>query len=105
MPKNAPANLDPDPDFTEQILSNQVAPERRLLAAMLSTAILDYCSERYVSIDDRHNARRWLFCKCPEGTRITFEFCCSELDLDPLEIRRTIKKLELDGIPWVARRY
>lgn len=101
MPKSL--TLNPNLDFEAMQDCERVQPEKRLLAATLAMAILDYCSERYVSVDDRHNAGRWLFGN--EPARVTFLRCCIELDLDPTEIRKSIRHLEIVGIPWVARRY
>lgn len=95
--------ISPNLDFEAMQDCERTQPERRLLAAMLAKAILDYTSSSYVGVADRHNAGRWLF-KNSEA-RFTFRYCCAQLDLEPEEIRRSIRHLEIVGIPWVARRY
>lgn len=111
MSKNALANSDPDPDFQNQTLPYPVNPERRLLAAFLMRAILDCCTDTFVSAEARRSAKRYIF---GEGEMVKkrgkwveinadhplpFNYVCSELDLEPENVRVAIREMQAGERP------
>lgn len=71
-------------------------PERRLLAAVLGRAIIDYVGdiENVTQLETRE-AWAWLFNSERKDT-FSFMNCCNELDICPYELRRKIKKVKAD---------
>lgn len=71
-------------------------PERRLLAAVLGRAIIDYVGEiENITQLETREAWAWLF---NSERKDTFSFinCCNELDICPYELRKKIKKVKAD---------
>jgi hypothetical protein len=86
------------------------SPERRLLLAVLERAILDFVGNDSRELD---YASEWIFKSDSEledgypGKQdggFSFDFVCSELDLDPKRIRRCIQAMPKRGhhriAPW-----
>lgn len=69
-------------------------PERRLLAAVLGRAIIDYVGdiENITQLETRE-AWAWLFNSERKDT-FSFMNCCNELDICPYELRKKIKKVK-----------
>ena len=78
-------------------------PERRLLAAILERAILDYVGKDEREMQDAHD---WIFADMedPNAGEFTFPWLCRELDLDVKFISEKIKAMPKRGshriAPW-----
>lgn len=82
-------------------------PERRLLAAILERAILDYVGNDTLEVKE---AEDWLF-SSPQGVDadpFSFNWVCRELDLSPEFISSRVKAMPKRGksriAPWYLAR-
>lgn len=77
-------------------------PERRLLLAIIERAILDYVGNE---AKEKEEAGFWLFLDSSDSEdQFSFEWTCSQLDLQSKAIRDKIKKMPMRGdsrlAPW-----
>lgn len=84
----------------EEYVSCEVKATRRLLAAIIGRAILDYRSEFSSTLggrkskDIRNDAEVWLFMGGDDEERVhSFAWCCSAIDMDIDILRVQIKDL------------
>lgn len=80
-------------------------PERRLLLAILERAILDFVGNDPVETAE---AEDWIFGELEEGLSMepfTFGWICQFLDLEAVEIAKTIRKMPRRGTNRVAPWY
>lgn len=92
-------------DFCLIEIPNQTGtPERRLLAAILERAILDYVGN---DIDEAESATSWLFDDDAEEPHYQFScaWVCEALDLDYNDIAAKIKAMPKRGTSRVAPWY
>lgn len=84
-------------------------PERNLLMAVLTRAILDYVGNDRREIE---SATEWIFAADEQGddfeTPYTFRWLCQQLDLDRADIAEKIKRMPKRGkrrvAPWYFTR-
>lgn len=79
------------------------SPERRLLAAMLERAILDFVGNDSKEIEE---AEEWLFGSFEQPyAPFTFPWLCQELDLDIKQVKQDIHRMPKRGTQRVAPWY
>ena len=70
------------------------SPERELLVAILHRALLDYTGNQATQ---RNEAQEWLFNGSDSGEPFSFNWVCSQLDLDSTAVR---SQLDLYDDSW-----
>ena len=90
------------------VYSAPTPPEKDLLMAILDRAVLDFHSGNLAL---KKAARDWIFegCANDDGQYFSFLWVCSHLDLEPSEVQRSIKGLQLSKRPpqghrWLRRK-
>lgn len=94
-----------DSDFIDLMgTSSAGSPERRLLAAILERAVLDYVGNNATDITE---AEQWIFeepYEAATSSEYSFSWVCRELDLEPSEISSKISAMPKRGknriAPW-----
>jgi hypothetical protein len=82
-------------EFSEEIDSNMpVKPERNLLSAVLARAICDAFGPAHCERHVVRSARQWLFGKICISQSFSFGWVATNLDLDPLELQKNLRRLE-----------
>lgn len=71
-----------------------VKPERNLLAAVLARAICDAFGTAHCERHVVRSARQWLFGKLLPKKPFSFAWVCMHLDLDPIELQRSLRGYE-----------
>lgn len=96
-------SIDDDAVSLFDIPNQTGTPERRLLAAILERAILDYVGNDEREMQDAHD---WIFVDIdnPHADEFSFPWLCRELDLDVKFIAEKIKAMPKRGsnriAPW-----
>lgn len=73
-------------------------PEKRLLAAILSRAIVDISGSSSLNPLIIEHAHEWIFGEYLPEIPLSFDWVCEELDLSPSALREAIR-LKLPAIP------
>ncbi|MCB0353919.1 MAG: hypothetical protein KDD64_10355 [Bdellovibrionales bacterium] len=71
-----------------------VKPERNLLAAVLARAICDAFGTAHCERHVVRSARQWLFGKLTPKRPFSFAWVALHLDLDPIQLQRTLRTYE-----------
>jgi hypothetical protein len=87
MDRNAMNSVNNINDLQDQKIRT---PERNLLVAMIQRAIFDYMGNREF---DRDSAAEWLFDDTENSDLFSFQWVCSQLDLEPQAITSRVKQM------------
>lgn len=83
-------NHNADPDYLEHHLPDAppLAPELRMLVAMIELAVKDLTVPiKEVEFEQSFDALIWIFSDCTEFQPFSFVWACHHLDIDPEVIR------------------
>ncbi|RME59990.1 MAG: hypothetical protein D6780_04175 [Candidatus Dadabacteria bacterium] len=72
----------------------ELKPERNLLAAVLARAICDAFGTAQCERHIVRSARKWLFRELDPTEPFSFAWVAVQLDLDPVELQRTLRRYE-----------
>ena len=83
------------PDGEDDLESQSpVKAERNLLAAVLARAICDAFGTAHCERHVVRSARQWLFGKMTPKVPFSFAWVAMHLDLDPVELQKTLRQYE-----------
>lgn len=71
-----------------------VKPERNLLAAVLARAICDAFGTAHCERHIVRSARQWIFGPLDVSEEFSFAWVATHLDLDPLDLQRSLRSYE-----------
>jgi hypothetical protein len=79
----------------EDLESNTpVKPERNLLSAVLTRAILDAFGTAHCERHVVRSARQWLFGKLTPSSPFSFAWIATQLDIDPIALQKSLRSYE-----------
>ncbi|MDR2337800.1 MAG: hypothetical protein LBE20_04020 [Deltaproteobacteria bacterium] len=96
MSSSARVRLGNVEDDCMSIAVKNIKPERNLLSAVLSRAILDAFGSAQCDKHIVRSARQWLFGPLTPLKAFSFAWVSKHLDLDPITLQASLKSFEQD---------